>query len=65
MRAPEMRSPGLGGTGAQDREAAAINNPCNGDTPRGWQVQRLIAAYALTPNRAALLAPFAFGEAQR
>ena len=57
-----MRSPGLGGTGAQDREAAAIKNPCSPDTVRGWQVQRLIAAHALQPHRAAMLAPFAFGE---
>lgn len=65
MRALEMRSPGLGGTGAQDCEAAAIKNPCSLDTVRGWQVQRLIAAHALQPHRAAMLAPFAFGEGTR
>lgn len=63
MRPPDTRSPGHCGTGAEDRDAPAIENPCNLNSPRGAQVQRLIDRHALQPGFAALIAPLAFGEA--
>lgn len=60
---PDTRSPSRGRAGAEDRDAPAIENPCNLDNPRGAQVQRLVERHALQPGFAAVIAPLAFGEA--
>lgn len=61
MRAPEKRNPGRARTGAQDREAAAIEYPLALDMLSARQAQFLVAAHHVAPGIALVLADLAFG----